>query len=157
MPTAACAYWMIITLAQGAALAAPPPAATTADTSITSSAAASLAIFLAPGSTADETHAAQELAGFLGNATVGVPLKISTTPPSSSSAQHRSSTSAHGGVITLAVGYGAATAVGLPPAWLEGLGNESFVVSSNATGLSAPGIIAVSGGKGARRGSPMRR
>ena len=102
MPTAACAYWMIITLAQGAALAAPPPAATTADTSITSSAAASLAIFLAPGSTADETHAAQELAGFLGNATTGAALAIATKQGPA-------------GARTLAVGYNAVTTLGLVP------------------------------------------
>ena len=109
---------------------------------IYTSPAVDLAIFLAQDATADESFAAAELAGWLGNATAGKPLKVATAAPPSGGAS----------TITLAVGYGAATAVGLPAESLEGLGNESFVVSSNATGL-AKGSIAISGGKHARRGA----
>ena len=104
----------------------------------------SLEVFLAPGATADETFAAAELAGWLGNATTGSPLKVSATPPPAGGSSD---------VYTLAVGYDAATAVGMPPGSLEGLGNESFVVSSDAAAGLAEGCIAVSGGKLARRGA----
>jgi hypothetical protein len=112
--------------AASAALTSPPP----------------LEVFLAPGATADEAFAAGELAGWIGNATTGSPLQVSAAPPPFGGSSG----------VTLAVGWDAATAVGMPPGSLDGLGNESFVVSSNTSGM-AKGCIAVSGGKRARRGA----
>eukprot|EP01045_Picozoa_sp_COSAG04_P002063 COSAG04_NODE_72_length_29124_cov_43.127265_21_plen_170_part_00 len=49
---------------------------------------------------------------------------------------------------------GAAKALGLPASALGGLGNESFVISSNATGLPKDGrSFAISGGPGSTRGT----
>lgn len=119
--------------------AAPAAAAATAGISPPPS---PFEVFLAPDATADERFAATELANWLGNATTGSPLKISAAPPAAEAAAG----------TTLAVGYGAAMAVGMPPGSLMGLGNESFVVSSNTSGLSK-GCIVVSGGNRARRGA----
>eukprot|EP01048_Picozoa_sp_COSAG05_P001539 COSAG05_NODE_52_length_23775_cov_49.471110_14_plen_340_part_00 len=99
--------------------------------------AAKWEVFLAPGATADEDFAAQELSGFLSNAS-GATVDVVKAKGSAS--------------LTFAVGYGAATTVGLVPSSLEGLGNESFIVSSNASGLVA-GCVAISGGNHARRGA----
>ena len=101
-------------------------------------------VLLAAGSTADEVFAAQELSQLLGQA-VGAPVPIVSAGRA-------------GVATTIAVGYNAATGVGLPAAMLtSGLGAEGYVLSSNATGLQS-GCIAVSGGQGARRGaiSPWR-
>ena len=94
-------------------------------------------VYLAASSTADEAFAAQELSELLGNAT-GSAVAVGSSKASSG--------------LTLAVGYGAATAVGLHSSALENLGNESFVVTSNASGVSS-GCIAISGGQKARRGA----
>ena len=95
-------------------------------------------ILLKSTATPDEHFAAQELSGLLGNVTGSpvpiVALRFGPTP------------------FTLAVGYDAATSVGLAASALKGLGNESWVVSSNASGLYA-GCLAISGGKGASRGT----
>ncbi len=95
-------------------------------------------ILLLGSATPDERFAATELSELLGNAT-GTAVSIVDTKRDSST-------------LTLAVGYDAVAAVGLPTSLLDGLGNESWVVTSNATGLASR-CIAISGGKSARRGA----
>ena len=96
-------------------------------------------VLLASDATVDEAYAARELSGFLGNASgLAVPTAKQRSP--------------NPGTVTFAVGYGAATSVGLAPATLEGMGNESYRVTSNASGL-VPGCVAVTGGRLARRGA----
>ena len=89
--------------------------------------------------TADEAYAALELSSFLGNASG---LAVPTVSKKAAAA----------GTLTFAVGYSAATSVGLAPSALEGMGNESYRVTSNASGL-VPGCLAVTGGRFARRGT----
>ena len=104
---------------------------------VAAAATPAMQVYLAASSTADEAFAAQELSELLGNAT-GSAVAVGSSKASSG--------------LTLAVGYGAATAVGLPSSALDNLGNESFVVTSNASGVSS-GCIAISGGQKARRGA----
>ena len=68
-------------------------------------------ILLASTATADEAFAAQELSGLLGNAT-GSAVPIVATKGSAT--------------LTLAVGYDAATSVGLAPSALDGFGNGAI-------------------------------
>ena len=99
----------------------------------------SFSISLAADASPVERFAATELADWLGNITGTRPA--TRTPDSATKP-------------ALAVGVGAATALGLPASALEGLGNESFVVTSNATGLPTDGrSFALSGGPGSTRGT----
>ncbi len=79
-------------------------------------------VLLAPDSTVDEAFAAQELSQFLTNASGSL---VPTVDKRNT-----------GAALTFAVGYEAATSVGLPPSELQGLGNESYIVTSNATGVA---------------------
>lgn len=98
-------------------------------------------VLVAEGSTIDESFAAQELSNFVSKAlgrhvpTVG-----------------RASTSVD---LTLAVGYAAAMSVGLTADILSGLGNESFVVTSNTSSawLHQSRTIVISGGYHSKRGA----
>eukprot|EP01043_Picozoa_sp_COSAG02_P030242 COSAG02_NODE_1923_length_10327_cov_6.211501_3_plen_253_part_00 len=98
-------------------------------------------IYLHSQSSAAEQWAAQELSGFIGNAT-GSSVPITSYNPTGP------------GLTTLAVGYRSATEsfCGLPADQLMGLGNESFVISSSRSGVK-PGFIAVAGGEGSQRGT----
>ena len=100
----------------------------------------SFSISLAADASPIEQYAAGELADWLGNITGSRPT---TAAPG-----------AGAGKPTLAVGVGAAKALGLSASALEGLGNESFVLSSNASGLPKDGrSFALSGGPGSTRGT----
>ena len=99
---------------------------------LTIAAGAKWEVLLAPDSTADEAFAAQELSGFLANAS-GSPVPTVGKRDA-------------GAARTFAVGYGAAISVGLPPLALQGLGNESYIVTSNATGVAARCVV-MSGGE----------
>jgi hypothetical protein len=114
--------------------------ATPTKATVNPSPAARWAVFLAADATADEEFAARELSGLLANAS-GSAVPISHSRPTTA------------GTITYAVGYGASVKVGISPASLEGLlGNESYLVSSNASGL-AKGCVVATGGSRARRGA----
>ena len=103
------------------------------------SAPSCFSISLAADASSIEQYAASELATWLGNVTGHRPT---TSLPASAAKP------------TLAVGVGAAKALGLPASALEGLGNESFVLSSNASGLPKDGrSFALSGGPGSTRGT----
>ena len=97
-------------------------------------------VFLAPTHSSIEQTAAWQMAALLANATGTV---VPVTPQPS------------GRGLTLCVGYSAATSAscGLRGAELHGLGNESFVVSSNSSGGVKPGFVAISGGNGSQRGT----
>ena len=85
-----------------------------------------------------ELLAANELRNYLGNMTdAQVGLSIGSKLPAGD---------------VLAVGYGAATALGLASSELEGLKNDSYVLSSSREGIPSGSFVA-SGGKESARGT----
>jgi hypothetical protein len=118
---------LLATLAAAAA-AAPPQAAQ------------QFSVFLAPTHSSIEQTAAWQMAALLANAT-GTVVPVTPQP--------------RGRGLTLCVGYAAAVSsvCGLRAAELHGLGNESFVVSSNSSSGVKPGFVAISGGNGSQRGT----
>jgi hypothetical protein len=95
-------------------------------------------VHVSSGATAVEHLAASELRDYLGNmSTTPVNFRLGGSTP-------------HGDVI--AVGFGAATALGLAPSALAGLHNDSYVLSSSRAGIPAGSFVA-SGGQGSTRGS----
>jgi hypothetical protein len=93
-----------------------------------------------PPWTCPQLAAARTLAAYLGNMTgAAVPVLVNETA------------SRQPGAAAIAVGFGAATALGVQPAVLARLGNESFVVSARRSGIPA-GVFVVSGGAESQRG-----
>jgi hypothetical protein len=95
-------------------------------------------VYVATDASATENFAAETLRNYLGNMTVNaVHLHVGRKPPA-------------GAVI--AVGYGAATALGLHASTLTDLKNDSYVISSTKPGIPA-GSYVVTGGERSARGS----
>ena len=93
-----------------------------------------------PPWTCPQLAAARTLSEYLGNMSGGaVPVLVNST------ASHPA------GSPAIAVGFGAATALGVRPSVLAGLGNESLVVSAGRPGIPA-GVFVVSGGELSQRG-----
>jgi hypothetical protein len=100
-------------------------------------------ITTAKDASASELHAAASLLSVLNQISGG-----SVTP----AFQRATASPALAGTPQIAVGYGAAIALGAPATSLEGLGLEGFVATTAAP-FVPPGSVMLSGGKAAARGA----
>lgn len=98
-------------------------------------------VVVGPNASAPERHAAAELVQMLAN--------ISASPRAFAVAE----SSAAGGGAQIAVGWGAATKLGVPAQLLGGLGREGYLASSQPSDGVPAGSVALSGGPGAPRGT----
>jgi hypothetical protein len=141
-PAGCCAGWVSLDSLQfyvcGAKAIAPPPPPPPTPAPPASS--FPRLIVVAANASASERYAAQTLATYLGTISGTSPWVVTNASAATETRPQ------------LAVGFGAARALGVPASALVGLGEEGFVVSSVYPGLHASQAF-LSGGPGAKRGT----